>query len=234
MKTKTSEENLTKEIKRLIDEAPAKGSAAVRGTSAPPRSIAPTDQENLFCGPRKLPSYDQRKKDIIYASDKLNMIFEGKIESDKAMETVERAIKDQGPLEAKISIADVHHEVNKTRIVVKFEKTSTMKASQNRTAARNKWSPIDSATGRPTYPLTDDDLSEVKVSMFSPAWMKEYYDPLYEIKTMYTNQFSVDSGEVRIDKKRNLLLHGTDALAVLRFDGSVVLTPFLLKKNVSA
>lgn len=222
------------DMKAKIDEAPAKGSAAVRGASAPPRSIAPTDQENLFCGPRKLPSYDQRKKDIIYASDKLNMIFEGKIESDKAMETVERAIKDQGPLEAKISIAEVHHEVNKTRIVVKFEKTSTMKASQNRTAARNKWSPIDSATGRPTYPLTDDDLSEVKVSMFSPAWMKEYYDPLYEIKTMYTNQFSVDSGEVRIDKKRNLLLHGTDALAVLRFDGSVVLTPFLLKKNVSA
>ena len=51
---------------------------------------------------------------------------------------------------------------------------------------------------------------------------------------MYTNQFSVDSSEVRVDKKRNLLLHGTDALAVLRFDGSVVLTPFLLKKSVSA
>ena len=170
------------------------------------------------------------------------MIFEGKIESDKAMETVERAIKDQGPLEAKISIADVHHEVNKTRIVVKFEKTSTMKASQNRTAARNKWSPIDPSSGRPIDPspgrptqtLTDDDLAEVKVSMFSPAWMKEYYDPLYEIKTMYTNQFSVDSSEVRVDKRRNLLLHGSDALAVLRFDGSVVLTPFLIKKNMSS
>ena len=95
------------------------------------------------------------------------MIFEGKIESDKAMETVERAIKHQGPLEAKIRIADVHHEVNKARIVVKFEKTSTMKASQNRTAARNKWSPIDAATGRPTYPLTDDDLSEVKVDVLA-------------------------------------------------------------------
>ena len=31
MKAKTSEETLTQEIKRLIDEAPAKGSAAVRG-----------------------------------------------------------------------------------------------------------------------------------------------------------------------------------------------------------
>ena len=162
------------------------------------------------------------------------MIFEGKVESGEAMEKVEQAIKDQGPLEAQISVAEVHHEGNKTRIVIKFEKTSTMKASQNRTAARNKWSPIDPSTGRPTQTITDDDLAEVKVSMFSPAWMKEYYDPLYEIKTMYTNRFSVDSGEVRIDKKRNLLLHGTDALAVLRFDGSVVLTPFLLMKSVSA
>ena len=51
---------------------------------------------------------------------------------------------------------------------------------------------------------------------------------------MYTNQFSVDSSEVRVDKKRNLLLRGSDALAVLRFDGSVVLTPFLMKKNMSS
>ena len=64
--------------------------------------------------------------------------------------------------------------------------------------------------------------------------MKAYYDPLYEIKTMYTSQLSVDSTEVRVDKKRNLLLHGSDALAVLRFDGSVVLTPFLMKKNMSS
>ena len=40
------------DMKAKIDEAPAKGSAAVRGASAPPRSIAPTDQENLFCGMR--------------------------------------------------------------------------------------------------------------------------------------------------------------------------------------
>ena len=82
--------------------------------------------------------------------------------------------------------------------------------------------------------LTDDDLNEVKVTMYSPSWMKDNYDPLYEIKTLYTNQFSVDSSEVRVDKKRNLLFHGSDALAVLRFDGSVVLTPFLMKKNMSS
>ena len=231
MKTKTSEEHLTKEINRII------GSAAVRGSSAPPppSASAQIGQENLFCGPRKnLPSYDQRKKDIIYASDKLNMIFDGKIEPDKAMETVKQTIKDQGPIEAEISVAEVNHEGSNTRIVIKFEKTSTAKASQNRTAARNQWSPIDALTGRPKQTLTDDDLSEVKVTMYSPSWMKDYYDPLYEIKTMYTNQFSVDSSEVRVDKRRNLLLHGSDALAVLRFDGSVVLTPFLMKKNMSS
>ena len=229
MKTKTSDENFTKEIQRII------GSAAVRGSSAPPRTSAQIGQENLFCGPRKnLPSYDQRKKDIIYASDKLNMIFDGKIEPDKAMEVVKQTIKDQGPIEAEISVAEVNHEGSNTRIVIKFEKTSTAKASQNRTAARNKWSPIDAVTGRPKQTLTDDDLSEVKVTMYSPSWMKDYYDPLYEIKTMYTNQFSVDSSEVRVDKRRNLLLHGSDALAVLRFDGSVVLTPFLMKKNMSS
>ena len=162
------------------------------------------------------------------------MIFEGKIESDQAMETVEQTSKDQGPLVAQISAAKIHHEGSNTRIVIKFEKTSTAKASQNRTAARNKWSPIDPSTGRPTQILTDDNLSEVKVTMYSPSWMKAYYDPLYEIKTQYTNQFSVDSSEVRVDKKRNLLLHGSDALAVLRFDGSVLLTPFLMKKNMSS
>ena len=68
MKTKTSEENLTKEIKRLID-----GSAAVQGSSASPRATAQMGQGNVLCGPRNLPSYDQREKDIIHASDKLNM-----------------------------------------------------------------------------------------------------------------------------------------------------------------
>jgi len=230
MKTKTSDEHLSKEIQRIV------GSAAVRGSSAPPPSAsAQIGQENLFCGPRKnLPSYDLRKKDIIYASDKLNMIFDGKIEPDKAMEAVKQTIKDQGPIEAEISVAEVNHEGSNTRIVIKFEKTSTAKASQNRTASRNQWSPIDALTGRPKQTLTDDDLVEVKVTMYSPSWMKDYYDPLYEIKTMYTNQFSVDSSEVRVDKKRNLLLHGSDALAVLRFDGSVLLTPFLMKKNMSS
>ena len=162
------------------------------------------------------------------------MIFEGKIERDQAMEKVEQTIKDQGPIDAQLSVAEVHHDGTNTRIVIKFEKTSTAKASQNRTAARNMWSPIDPSTGRPKQTLTDDDLSEGKVTMYSPSWMKDYYDPLYEIKTMYTNQFSVDSSEVRVDKRRNLLLHGSDALAVLRFDGSVVLTPFLMNKNMSA
>ena len=118
------------------------------------------------------------------------MIFEGKIERDQAMEKVEQTIKDQGPIDAQLSVAEVHHDGTNTRIVIKFEKTSTAKASQNRTAARNKWSPIDPSTGRPTQILTDDNLSEVKVTkgMYSPSWMKAYYDPLYEIKTMYVHQ----------------------------------------------
>ena len=83
MMTKSSEENLTKESKRIIGESSVGGSAAVRSSSAPPSSAAKT---NLFCGPRNLPSFEQRKKvmNIVYASDKLNMFFEDKIEKEKA------------------------------------------------------------------------------------------------------------------------------------------------------
>ena len=78
------------------------------------------------------------------------MTFEGKIESDVALETVKKTIVDQGPLEAQIIVAEANHEGDNTRIGIKFEKTSTKKAPQNRTAARNKWSPLDPTTGRPT------------------------------------------------------------------------------------
>ena len=162
------------------------------------------------------------------------MTFEGKIESDVALETVKKTIVDQGPLDAPIEIAEVNHEGDSTRIVIKFGKTATKKASQNRTAARNKWSPLDPATGRPTQSLTDDDLHVVKVKMYSPIWMKYYFDPLYEVKTLYVNQHQVNSNEVRVDTKRQMLFHGDDALAVLRFDGSVMLTTFLMNKNMSA
>ena len=64
--------------------------------------------------------------------------------------------------------------------------------------------------------------------------MKQYFEPLYEVKTLYVNQHQVNADELRVDTKRQMLFHGDDALAVLRFDGSVVLTPFLLKKSVSA
>ena len=93
---------------------------------------------------------------------------------------------------------------------------------------------MDLATGRPTQSLTDDDLQVVKVKMYSPIWMKYYLDPLYEVKTLYVNQHQVNSDEVRVDTKRQMLFHGDDALAVLRFDGSVMLTSFLMNKNVSA
>ena len=162
------------------------------------------------------------------------MTFEGKIESDVALETVKKTIVDQGPLDAPIEIAEVNQEGNNARIVIKFGKTSTKKASQNRTAARNGWSTLDPSTGRPTQSLTDDDLNEVKVKMYSPIWMKYYFDPLYEVKTLYVNQHQVNADEVRVDTKRQMLFHGDDALAVLRFDGSVMLTSFLMNKNVSA
>ena len=59
MKTKTSDENLTKEIQRII------GSAAVRGSSAALLTTAQMGQENLFCGPRKdFPSYDRGRKTL--------------------------------------------------------------------------------------------------------------------------------------------------------------------------
>ena len=93
---------------------------------------------------------------------------------------------------------------------------------------------MDPSTGRPTQSLTDDDLQVVKVKMYSPIWMKYYLDPLYEVKTLYVNQQQVNADEVRVDTKRQMLFHGDDALAVLRFDGSVVLTPFLMKKNMSS
>ena len=162
------------------------------------------------------------------------MTFEGKIESDVALETVKKTIVDQGPLDAPIEIAEVNQEGNNARIVIKFGKTSTKKASQNRTAARNKWSPLDPSTSRPIQSLTDDDLNEVKFKMYSPIWMKYYFDPLYEVKTLYVNQQQVNADEVRVDTKRQMLFHGDDALAVLRFDGSVMLTSFLMNKNVSA
>ena len=99
MKTKTSDEHLSKEIQRIV------GSAAVRGSSAPPRTSTQIGQENLFCGPRKdLPSYDQRKKDIIYASDKLNMTFKGKIESGDALDLAKKTIENQGLLDARLRL----------------------------------------------------------------------------------------------------------------------------------
>ena len=100
------------------------------------------------------------------------MIFEGKIERDQAMEKVEQTIKDQGPIDAQLSVAEVHHDGTNTRIVIKFEKTSTAKASQNRTAARNMWSPIDPSTGRPKQTLTDDDLNEVKVTQLDEGLLR--------------------------------------------------------------
>ena len=59
MKTKTSDEHLTKETQRII------GSAAVRGSSAALLTTAQMGQENLFCGPRKgFPSYDRGRKTL--------------------------------------------------------------------------------------------------------------------------------------------------------------------------
>ena len=162
------------------------------------------------------------------------MTFQSKIDLEAALDTVKKTIEDKGPLDAPIEIAEVNHEGDSTRIVIKFGKTATKKASQNRTAARNKWSPLDPATGRPTMSLSDDDLNEVKVKMYSPIWMKHYFDPLYEVKTLYVNQHQVNADEVRVDTKRQMLFHGDDALAVLRFDGSVMLTSFLMNQNVSA
>ena len=148
------------------------------------------------------------------------------------METVIDTIKEEGPLDAPISVAEVHDAGNGTRIVIKFEKSSTMKASQRRTTARNRWSPLD-ANGRPTQQLTDVDLREVKVTMCSPGWIKEYIQPLKDVKEMYCAQHSVDWSEVRVDSKRQLVTHGDDVLAVLRFDGSCMPTPFIMNKQVA-
>ena len=150
------------------------------------------------------------------------------------METVIDTIKEEGPLDAPISVAEVHNagKLDGTRTFIKFAKSSTLKASQMRTAARNRWSPLD-ANGRPTQTLTDDELREVKVTMFLPGWMKEYIQPLKDVTEMYCAQHSVDWSEVRVDTKRQLVTHGDDVLAVLRFDGSCVLTPFIMNKQVA-
>ena len=76
-------------------------------------------------------------------------------------------------------------------------------------------------------------LREVKVTMFLPGWMKEYIQPLKDVTEMYCAQHSVDWSEVRVDTKRQLVTHGDDVLAVLRFDGSCMPTPFIMNKQVA-
>ena len=58
------------------------------------------------------------------------MTFQGKIGSDVALDTVKKTIEDQGPLDAPIEIAEVNHEGDSTRIVIKFGKTTTKKATR--------------------------------------------------------------------------------------------------------
>ena len=72
------------------------------------------------------------------------MTFEGKIESDVALETVKKTIVDQGPLDAPIEIAEVNQEGNNARIVIKFGKTTTKKATriaQQRATSGVLWTP---------------------------------------------------------------------------------------------
>ena len=40
-------------------------------------------------------------------------------------------------------------------------------------------------SGKVTHSLRDSDGHEVKVRMFSPELVKEYSQPLYELKSMY-------------------------------------------------
>ena len=58
-----------------------------------PTQPSSTAQEHIFSGPLKLPNPEQRKKDVIDASDKVNMWFSAKIESkDAAFDKVKEAI----------------------------------------------------------------------------------------------------------------------------------------------
>ena len=144
---------------------------------------------------------------------------------------MKEAIRKLGASEAAISIAEIHASSKNTRVVIQFEKSATKKASQLRTEARNKWSPMD-ASGKVTHSLRDGDGHEIRVRMFSPEWMKEYNQPLYELKSMYSAQYAVEEREVRVDTKRGTVMHGDNILAVRRFDGAVMLSPYIMSRGI--
>ena len=79
--------------------------------------------------------------------------------------------------------------------------------------------------------MRDTNDKEIKVKMYYPEWTHAYNQPLYELKKLYCTQFSVAENEVSVDAKdRGTVMHGENVLAVRRFDGAVVPSPFLLNR----
>ena len=230
-------EEIAAKVKELEESIKSEGNKTVTGNTRGPTQPKTEEEVPLFSGPIPLPSLEQRKQDILYASNKLNMYFPGTISGKDdaakratALGKVLAAVQHEGTRESPLTVADVKPAGADTRVVVQFEKSATKKASQLRTEARNRWSPMD-GHGNKTHLLRDTDGKEIKVKMYSPEWTNVYNQPLYELKSHYCAQFSVPENEVHVDaKKRGMVMHGENVLAVRRFDGAVVASPYLMKK----
>ena len=168
-KLSTNYENLKSEVAKVSTDVEAKmkdlvvkevakqvevvQSSMTRSSSVPaiskaaPASRTHEHKLKLYCGPRDLPSLEERKKQTIWASDKLQMHFPAKIEPPLAhqitSEAVLQSIEHEGMQPSQITVDTLKPMANSTRITVKFDKGLDTKASAQRTEARNRWSPMD-------------------------------------------------------------------------------------------
>ena len=223
-------------MKDLVHEEVAKQVEAVkssmtRSSSVPATSkAAPASRTHeqkfkLYCGPRDLPSLEDRKKQTIWASDKLHLYFPGKIEEPDASAAVLQAIEHEGMQPSQITVDTVKPMANSTRITVKFDKGLDTKASTLRTEARNRWSPM--IHGKVTHSLLHDGET-VQVKMAYPPFLAEYHGPLYDFKKEFVERVGINARDVWVNTQKKMVMYkkgGNDIiLAILRFDGSVVLT----------
>ena len=218
-------------VKEVAKQVEAVKSSMTRSSSVPATSkAAPASRTHeqkfkLYCGPRDLPSLEDRKKQTIWASDKLHLHFPAKIEPPDAYAAVLQAIEHEGMQPSQITVDTVKPKANSTRITVQFDKGLDTKASTLRTEARNRWSPM--INGKVTHTLLHDG-EPVQVKMAYPPFLAEYHGPLYDFKKEFVERVGLNARDVWVNTQKKVVMYkknGNDTiLAILRFDGSVVLT----------
>ena len=69
---------------------------------------------------------------------------------------------------------------------------------------------------------------EVQVKMAYPPFLAEYHGPLYDFKKEFVERVGINARDVWVNTQKKMVMYkkgGNDIiLAILRFDGSVVLT----------